>query len=114
MERREKNWKVLKARRLIDGKGGEVPEDACVVIEGPRIHAVGAAKDLRFPRGAEEIALPDCTLMPGLLDIHLHTSAYNILTFQNPGWPTSKPPRSSRCSMRSCTPRCVSSRDSPL
>jgi imidazolonepropionase-like amidohydrolase len=45
MERREKNWKVLKARRLIDGKGGEVPEDACVVIEGPRIHAVGAAKD---------------------------------------------------------------------
>jgi len=84
MESREKKWKVLKGRRLIDGKGGEVPKDACVVLEGSRIQAVGAAKDLRFPRGAEEITLPDCTLMPGLLDIHLHTSAYNILTFQNP------------------------------
>ena len=28
--------------------------------------------------------MPGCTLMPGLMDIHLHTSAYNILTFENP------------------------------
>lgn len=79
-----KDWKVLKGRRLIDGKGGEVAGGACVVIEGSRIRTVGAAKDIRFPEGAEVIALPACTLMPGLMDIHLHTSAYNILTFQNP------------------------------
>jgi len=84
MEIQGKNWKVLKGRRLIDGKGGEVPRDACVVIEGTRIQAVGLAKDVRLPKGAEVISLPDCTLMPGLMDIHLHTSAYNILTFQNP------------------------------
>jgi imidazolonepropionase-like amidohydrolase len=83
MEIQGKNWKVLKGRRLIDGKGGEVPRDACVVIEGTRIQAVGLAKDVRLPKGAEVISLPDCTLMPGLMDIHLHTSAYNILTFQN-------------------------------
>ena len=84
MEIHRKNFKVLKARKLIDGMEKEVPADACVVVEGTRIRAVGTAKDLRLPKGAEVIALPDCTLMPGLMDIHLHTSAYNILTFQNP------------------------------
>ena len=81
IESREKNWKVLKGRRLLDGQGGEVPKDACVLLEGSLIKAVGAAKDMHIPRGAEEILLTGCTLMPGLLDIHLHTSAYNILTF---------------------------------
>src|SRR4030042_989859 len=84
MEVKAKNWKVLKGRRLIDGQGGEVDQDACVVIEGSRIKAAGAANEIRTPKGAEVIALPGCTLMPGLMDIHLHTSAYNILTFQNP------------------------------
>ena len=80
----EKSWKALKGRRLIDGKGGEVPKDACVLLEGSRIQAVGRAKEMRLPKGTEVIDLRDCTLMPGLMDIHLHTSAYNILTFQNP------------------------------
>jgi len=84
MGSQEKSWKVLEGRRLIDGKGGEVPWEARVLIKGPRIKAIGAAKDLRIPRGAQVISLPDCTLMPGMMDIHLHTSAYNILTFQNP------------------------------
>ena len=80
----EKRWKVLKGRRLIDGKGGEVPKDACVLLEGSRIQAVGKAREMEPPKAAEVIDLPDCTLMPGMMDIHLHTSAYNILTFQNP------------------------------
>jgi imidazolonepropionase-like amidohydrolase len=84
MGSRDKTWKVLKGKRLIDGKGGEVRQDACVVVEGSRIKAMGTIKEIRIPKGAEVIAMPDCTLMPGLLDIHLHTSAYNILTFQNP------------------------------
>jgi imidazolonepropionase-like amidohydrolase len=84
MEIERKKWKVLRGRRLIDGKGGEVPKGACVLLEGPLIQAVGTERDMRLPRGAEVIDLPDCTLMPGLMDIHLHTSAYNILTFQNP------------------------------
>jgi imidazolonepropionase-like amidohydrolase len=84
MEIQRKNFKVLKARRLIDGKGREVSRGACMVLEGSLIRAVGAERDMRLPRGAEVIDLPDCTLLPGLMDIHLHTSAYNILTFQNP------------------------------
>src|SRR4030042_6946886 len=84
MGSRDKSWKVLKGRRLLDGKGGEVRQDACVVVEGSRIKAVGVANEMSLPQGAEVMAMPDCTLMPGLLDIHLHTSAYNILTFQNP------------------------------
>jgi imidazolonepropionase-like amidohydrolase len=81
---KEKNWKVLKGGRLLDGKGGEIRKEACVLIEGSRINAVGTAKEIHIPRGAEVMDMPECTLMPGLMDIHLHTSAYNILTFQNP------------------------------
>ena len=84
MSTKEKNWKVLKGGRLLDGKGGQLSKEACVLIEGSRINAVGTAKEMRIPRGAEVMDMPECTLMPGLLDIHLHTSAYNILTFQNP------------------------------
>ncbi len=84
MEIEEKNWMVLKGKRLVDGKGGEVPEDACVLLQGSRIQAVGKAGEMHLPGSAEVIDLPNSTLMPGLMDIHLHTSAYNILTFKNP------------------------------
>jgi len=84
METKKNNFKILKAGRLIDGAGNEIPREACVVIEGGRIQSVGTAEDQRLPRGAEVIDLPGCTLLPGLMDIHLHTSAYNILTFRNP------------------------------
>jgi len=84
MPSKEENWKVLKGGRLLDGKGGEISKEACVLVEGSRIKAVGTAKEFRTLRGAAVMDMPECTLMPGLLDIHLHTSAYNILTFQNP------------------------------
>lgn len=41
-----------------------------VVVEGDRITAVGAAPAV--PPGAEEIDLPGDTLLPGLIDAHVH------------------------------------------
>ena len=75
--------KVVKGAGLIDGLGGEVRGNAVVVVDGARIAAVGAEGEVAVPRGAEIVELPNCTLMPGLIDCHVHLSAHNVLTFKN-------------------------------
>lgn len=75
--------KVLKGSRLIDGTGREVPKRAVVVIENGTIREAGAESDVRIPQGAEVEDFPGCTLMPGLMDCHLHLTAHNVLTFKN-------------------------------
>jgi len=83
MEEKKSKVKVLKGGRLIDGRGGEVVKNPCVVIEGSRIKELGWGNIMKIPKKAEVIDMKNCTLMPGLMDIHLHTSAYNVLTFKN-------------------------------
>jgi imidazolonepropionase-like amidohydrolase len=60
---------VLKASRLIDGKGGTTAP-AVVVVEGDRIKAVGSTA--AAPAAARMIDLGDATLLPGLIDLHTH------------------------------------------
>lgn len=74
---------VLKGSQLIDANGGPPLKNAVVMIEGGRIKEIGTEKDVTVPKGAEIIDLPNCTLMPGLMDIHLHLSAHNTLTYKN-------------------------------
>ncbi len=83
MEEKKNKVKVLKGGRLIDGRGGEVVKNSRVVIEGSRIKELGWGNIMKIPKKAEVIDMKNCTLMPGLMDIHLHTSAYNVLTFKN-------------------------------
>ena len=66
--------KVLKARRLIDGTGGEPLDYPVVVVKNGRIIDVGAEGDVKLPRGdsVEELSFTDGTLLPGLIDSHLH------------------------------------------
>ena len=60
---------VLRAARLLDVAAGRVVENAVVVIEGDRIRAVNPEK---IPEAAETIDLGDVTLLPGLIDAHVH------------------------------------------
>jgi imidazolonepropionase-like amidohydrolase len=53
--------------RIFDGE--RVIDDQTVVIDGARIHAVGGA----VPTGATVIDAHGATLMPGLIDAHVHT-----------------------------------------
>ncbi|MFL1439784.1 amidohydrolase family protein, partial [Nocardiopsis protaetiae] len=48
------------------------PADGTVVIEGGRVAAVGAVP---VPAGAREVPLPGCTVLPGLVDTHVHLGA---------------------------------------
>jgi len=61
---------VLHATRLLDVAGGRIVAPGEVLVEGERIVAVGSKVDR--PTGAEVIDLGDTTLMPGLIDAHVH------------------------------------------
>jgi len=61
---------VLHAARLLDVAGERIVTPGEVLVEGDRITAVGAHVDR--PAGAEVIDLGDTTLMPGLIDAHVH------------------------------------------
>jgi imidazolonepropionase-like amidohydrolase len=61
---------VLHAARMLDVAGGRIVVPGEVLVEGDRIVAAGAHVDR--PAGAEVIDLGDVTLMPGLIDAHVH------------------------------------------
>ncbi len=61
---------VLKAARLFDGTRDTLTANGVIVIEGGLIKAVGSG--LQAPAGATVIDLGDATLMPGIIDAHVH------------------------------------------
>jgi len=61
---------VLHAARLLDVKNGRIVTPGEVLVQGDRIVEVGTA--VKHPAGAEVIDLGDRTLMPGLIDAHIH------------------------------------------
>lgn len=61
---------IIKAARLIDGRGGAPVEPAMVRIEGERITEVGT--QLAVSKDAKVIDLGNATLLPGLIDLHTH------------------------------------------
>jgi imidazolonepropionase-like amidohydrolase len=61
---------VLHAARLLQVDTGVVLRPGEILIEGERIRAVGTA--VEHPQGAKVIDLGDTTLLPGLIDAHVH------------------------------------------
>ncbi|HEX3470696.1 MAG TPA: amidohydrolase family protein [Silvibacterium sp.] len=61
---------VLHAARLLDVSAGKIVSPGEVLVEGERIAAVGST--VEHPAGAQVIDLGDTTLMPGLIDAHVH------------------------------------------
>src|SRR6266851_3227147 len=61
---------VLHAARLLEVETGKVLKLGEVLVKGERIVEVGTA--VKHPAGAEIIDLGDRTLLPGLIDAHIH------------------------------------------
>jgi imidazolonepropionase-like amidohydrolase len=72
---------AIRAERLFDGVGHSVVQDAVVVIDNGRIAAVGPAAQVALPPGTTVTDAGDRTVLPGLIDAHVHTlltgSAYS-------------------------------------
>ena len=61
---------AYQAARVFDGVSEQVVEDGAVVVEDGRIASVGEVRAL--PPSVEVVDLGDATLMPGLIDAHVH------------------------------------------
>jgi imidazolonepropionase-like amidohydrolase len=62
---------VVTADRMVDVMAGRMVERPQIVITDGRISAVGRHGDAA-PQGARRIELPGKTLLPGLIDMHVH------------------------------------------
>ncbi|MSO21390.1 MAG: hypothetical protein EXQ56_13210 [Acidobacteria bacterium] len=63
---------VLEGARLIDGTGRAPVEDSVVVISAGKILAAGARGAVSIPQGATVRQLAGKTIIPGLVDSHVH------------------------------------------
>jgi imidazolonepropionase-like amidohydrolase len=61
---------VLHAARLLDIETGRISTPGEVLVQGERIAEVGSA--VTHPAGSELLDLGDTTLLPGLIDAHVH------------------------------------------
>ena len=61
---------ILHAARLLDIEDGKIMTPGEVLVEGDRIREVG--RSVSHSAGAQMIDLGDATLMPGLIDAHVH------------------------------------------
>lgn len=63
---------AVTSARLIDVVSGTVIPQGLVLVRGGRIAAVGSRDSIRIPAGSRVMDLGDATLLPGLIDAHVH------------------------------------------
>jgi imidazolonepropionase-like amidohydrolase len=82
---------VVTADRMIDVLAGRVVERPQITITDGRITAVGT-QGAAVPAGARRVELPGLTLLPGLIDMHVHLTSdprfrgYKHLDFTDNFW----------------------------
>lgn len=64
--------KAFVGARLFDGTGRAAMADAVLVVKDGRVTAVGPAREVRIPAGAERIDLAGRFVIPGLVNAHGH------------------------------------------
>jgi imidazolonepropionase-like amidohydrolase len=109
---------AIRSVRVIEGTGQTI-ERATVVIRGTTIAAVGSGRDLSIPLGATKIDGRGLTLLPGLIDCHVHLclgaepDVIDAITKETPALTLLKSSRSARQTLEAgfTTVRDVGSRD---
>ncbi len=65
---------VFEGARVIIGNGGPAIENATIVMRGDRFMQVGSSATVKVPAGAARVSLAGKTVMPAIVDAHVHTS----------------------------------------
>ena len=75
--------RLLQPARVFDGEA--MHEGWAVLVQGREIVAAGPAAEVAAPAGAERVALPGLTLLPGLIEGHSHLllHPYNETTWND-------------------------------
>ena len=73
--------------RLIDGCGGKVVDPAVVVVENDTVSAAGAADQIPLPSDAQQIDVTGKTILPGLIDAHVHVGNIEISAADTANFP---------------------------
>ena len=97
---RPDNLIAILGATLVDGRGSVPVEDSAVLVQGDRIIAVGTRSSLKIPAQTETVDAKGMTLMPGLLDSHLHLDvgprmlttaslflSHGVTSYRDPGRP---------------------------
>ncbi len=63
---------VLQNASILDGTGRDLYTHGALVVSGERIEAVGSVDRVSIPRDAKVIDVAGKTVMPGLIDAHVH------------------------------------------
>ena len=63
---------AVRAGHVLDVKTGELLSDQTIVIENGKIASIGASAGIKVPSAATIIDLPNATVLPGLIDAHVH------------------------------------------
>ena len=65
---------VYEGARVIMGDGSDPVDNAAMVVDGGVFVAVGAADEIAAPEGAVRVDLSGMTVMPVIVDAHVHTN----------------------------------------
>src|ERR1700738_3526453 len=63
---------AIRAGHLFDSRSGNLLDNQVVLVRGERIAEVGSA--LQIPAGATVIDLSTATVLPGMIDAHVHVN----------------------------------------
>jgi imidazolonepropionase-like amidohydrolase len=83
---------AISAAGMVDVASGKRVDRPLVIVTDGRISAVGAQGSLAVPAGAKRIDLGNKTLLPGLIDMHVHLTSlaeiggYNGFKYTDSFW----------------------------
>ncbi|MBI4165740.1 MAG: amidohydrolase family protein, partial [Acidobacteria bacterium] len=66
---------LVKAGHLFDARTGRMLDRQAILIRGERIEKIGPASELAPSEGATVVDLGDATILPGLIDCHVHLTS---------------------------------------
>lgn len=66
---------VIKGATLLDVTNGDMIKNHLVIVKDGRIDAVSPARSASIPKGIEVLDLQGHTLLPGLIDMHVHLTS---------------------------------------